>query len=155
LQAGTRLAIMVKNRRKCSSKQGFQVMASAQPGSVFCDRDLALRVSSFLTRYHFSSLRFVEVEASQGLIVLSGIVPSFRFRQLCIELVKRVDGVAGIDDRLVVVTSDERHLAVHQSHRSNADQTAVVGSPLLTECSKNFGGHVSPSNLAAALLPLS
>jgi hypothetical protein len=109
-------------------------MASVQTGSVLCDQDLASRVSSFLTRYHFSSLRFVQVEAAQGLIVLSGIVPSFRFRQLCIELVKRVDGVVGIDDRMVVVTSDEKHLAVHQSHRSSADHAADVGSPLLAGC---------------------
>jgi hypothetical protein len=109
-------------------------MASVQTGSVLCDQDLASRVASFLTRYHFSSLRFVQVEASQGLIVLSGIVPSFRFGQLCIELVKRVDGVAGIDDRLVVITPDEKHLTAHQSHRSNADHTAVIGSPLLAGC---------------------
>jgi hypothetical protein len=40
--------------------------------------------------------------------ILYGTVPSFRSRQLCVELAKRVDGVVGIDDRLVVVDAKEK-----------------------------------------------
>ncbi len=66
------------------------------------DRQLESRVMSFLQRHRLFSARQLTVRSSQGLVTLSGEVPSFYLRQLCVECSKRVAGVVRVVDRIRV-----------------------------------------------------
>jgi osmotically-inducible protein OsmY len=76
-------------------------MLGAESGWERLDRELERRVANFLAQ-HFPRLRTVEVEASQGVVTINGLVNSFYERQLCINCCQRVAGVTSLIDKVEV-----------------------------------------------------
>jgi len=67
------------------------------------DRDLEARVRNYLLGYKMPALQHVDVEASNGMVILRGRVYSFFQKQLCIHCCRRVAGVFELVDELKVV----------------------------------------------------
>jgi hypothetical protein len=66
------------------------------------DRDLARRVTSFLSTQHRPALRNLEVEVSEGTVTLRGRVATFYEKQLSGQLARRVAGVIRLVDDVIV-----------------------------------------------------
>jgi osmotically-inducible protein OsmY len=66
------------------------------------DSDLAKRVRIFLTESR-NAFRAISVRAQNGVICLSGTVPSFYLRQLATSCARRVAGVRTVIDAIEVV----------------------------------------------------
>ena len=57
------------------------------------DRDLERRVMSFLAARHVPGLRYLAVQATGGVVTVSGQVLTFYEKQLCNQCCRRVAGV--------------------------------------------------------------
>ena len=57
------------------------------------DRDLERRVMSFLAARHVPGLRYLAVQATNGVVTVSGQVLTFYEKQLCNQCCRRVAGV--------------------------------------------------------------
>jgi osmotically-inducible protein OsmY len=77
------------------------------------DAELAERVRIFLTGSR-NELRTINVRAQNGVVCLSGTVPSFYLRQLATACARRVAGVRTIVDA-IEVSDDEA--GTHESRR--------------------------------------
>lgn len=66
------------------------------------DRIIAAAIERWLARIARPSLRFIDVEVRDGVVTLSGIVPSRRARARIHAMVRQVPGVTGLRDRLRV-----------------------------------------------------
>jgi osmotically-inducible protein OsmY len=66
------------------------------------DRELRMRVVSYLFGQHVPDLRHVDVEARRGVVTLRGQVHTFHQKQLCLNCCQRVAGVLQIDDQIKV-----------------------------------------------------
>ena len=66
------------------------------------DRDLTNRVSRYLADRNKSSLRNLRVDASGGIVKVSGTVRSFYEKQLCQQVCRRVAGVIKLIDDVSV-----------------------------------------------------
>jgi osmotically-inducible protein OsmY len=68
------------------------------------DRDLERRVKGFLYAKHMPGLRNLQVEASNGTVILRGQVGSFYEKQLGHQCCRRVAGVQKLIDSIDVVS---------------------------------------------------
>ncbi len=66
------------------------------------DGDLRRRVANYLASRHVLSLRFLTIEASNGVITLRGRVRSFHERQVGVSSAQRVAGVLRVLDAIEV-----------------------------------------------------
>jgi osmotically-inducible protein OsmY len=57
------------------------------------DRDLERRVMSYLAARHVPGLRYLAVQATNGVVTVSGQVLTFYEKQLCNQCCRRVAGV--------------------------------------------------------------
>jgi hypothetical protein len=91
---------------------------------------LAIRVTTQLKRHHHSAFNLVTPIVAGEKVTLSGQVASFHHRQVCIELTKRLKGVADVVDQLHV--EPDAFLAAdpqppsRSSRRTVASQTSEV-----------------------------
>ncbi len=72
------------------------------------DRDLAMRVVQYLSDRHHPGLRSLNVEAAAGTVTIRGTVRTFYEKQLCQHICRRVAGVMGLIDKVVVCDSAEQ-----------------------------------------------
>ncbi len=78
--------------------------------TVMCealDRDLAQRVTQYLSDRHHPGLRSLNVEAMGGTVTIHGTVRTFYEKQLCQHICRRVAGVMGLVDKVVVSDAAE------------------------------------------------
>jgi hypothetical protein len=66
------------------------------------DSDLLRRLRIALSIHRRAGWHLVHFTAQNGIVQLSGVVPTYYDRQLIAALVRRVAGVYGIDDQLMV-----------------------------------------------------
>lgn len=66
------------------------------------DEDLRVRIEEDLRRQNFDSLRSVEVDVLSGIVLLSGNVDSYHEKQIAQEVWKRVAGILGVQNELLV-----------------------------------------------------
>jgi hypothetical protein len=78
------------------------VTGSRQPNSATADRELQLRVRSFLSTRLPQSSR-LRIKADNGVVTVQGTHTSFYHKQLCINCCQRVAGVVQLIDRTNVV----------------------------------------------------
>jgi hypothetical protein len=71
------------------------------PTSEF-DRDLQRRVHAFLADRHYQALRRLQIEVKDGVVLLSGTLPTFHQRQVALDCARHVAGVLRVIDRLNV-----------------------------------------------------
>ena len=71
--------------------------------SVEADRDLFQRVKSFLYQRGYGPHQALEIIAERGVVLVQGRVPTFYMRQIAVEWIKRVAGVAQVVDLIKVV----------------------------------------------------
>lgn len=76
------------------------------------DRDLAIRVTSFLRQSSVPTLRRIAVEVRSGIVTLHGRVHTFYQRQLCLQCCQRVAGVIRLIDQIEVEPFEEPVVAV-------------------------------------------
>jgi osmotically-inducible protein OsmY len=70
------------------------------------NRELERRVVNYLISRHIPGVRWLEVEADQGVVTISGKVKSYYQKQLCSHCTRRVAGVVQLVDGIEVVSSD-------------------------------------------------
>lgn len=75
------------------------------------DSNLTGRVKSTLESIGHRSLAQVDVQASEGTVVLAGIVPTFHLKQLAQEAALSVAGVAGLRNELEVIAPSKHSTA--------------------------------------------
>jgi osmotically-inducible protein OsmY len=68
------------------------------------DRDLERRVVSFLAARHVPGLRYLAVQATNGVVTVSGQVMTFYEKQLCNQCCRRVAGVLELINAVSVST---------------------------------------------------
>lgn len=68
------------------------------------DQALEQRVISFLATRGISTLRYISVEASQGTVLLRGMVATYYAKQLAQEYARRVAGVRRVINQVMVGT---------------------------------------------------
>ncbi len=73
------------------------------PNDPNFDKDLERRIVSFLEALHVPGLRHLDVQASSGVVTLSGRVMTFYEKQLCNECCRRVAGVLQVVNSVEVV----------------------------------------------------
>ncbi len=66
------------------------------------DEDLKVRIQEDLERQNFESLRAVEVDVLSGIVLLTGHVDSYHEKQVAQEVWKRVAGILGVQNDLLV-----------------------------------------------------
>lgn len=66
------------------------------------DEDLKVRIEEDLERQNFESLRAVEVDVLSGIVLLTGHVDSYHEKQVAQEVWKRVAGILGVQNDLLV-----------------------------------------------------
>jgi len=66
------------------------------------DEDLKVRIEEDLERQNFESLRAVEVDVLSGIVLLTGHVDSYHEKQVAQEVWKRVAGILGVQNDLIV-----------------------------------------------------
>jgi len=66
------------------------------------DEDLKVRIQEDLERQNFESLRAVEVDVLSGIVLLTGHVDSYHEKQVAQEVWKRVAGILGVQNDLIV-----------------------------------------------------
>ena len=66
------------------------------------DEDLQVRVLEDLRSQNFESLRNVEVDVLSGIVLLTGSVYSYHEKQVAQEVWKRVGGIIGVQNALLV-----------------------------------------------------
>jgi len=71
--------------------------------SVPNDRELEARVVNNLALHHVPGVRWLHIQALNGVVTLRGRVRSFHQRQRCIHCTRRVAGVFELVDQLEVV----------------------------------------------------
>lgn len=110
--------------------------------SVEIDRDLRQRVKAHLHQCGYGPHKSLEVYAERGVVVVQGWVPTFYLRQIAIECIKRVEGVAHVVDLINVMDgpvdpqatdspTDGRQSSVSsQSNRMDLLDTARTGHAL-------------------------
>lgn len=70
------------------------------------DQDLERRILQFLSETQRTPLRGIKVHVDHGRVTLTGILPSFYEKQLCLRCFQQVDGVTHVVDRIDVRYSD-------------------------------------------------
>ena len=73
--------------------------------------DLQRRVVNYLLGHKMPALRWIEVEADNGTVVVRGQVRSFYQKQLCIHCSRRVAGVVRLIDQVQVVEGSGANVA--------------------------------------------
>ncbi len=63
---------------------------------------LAAEVSAALARHPYFRLRPLAVEAEEGLVVLNGVVATYYHKQVAQEMIRKIDGVEAVENRLHV-----------------------------------------------------
>jgi osmotically-inducible protein OsmY len=71
--------------------------------TVDADRDLERRVTSFLAARHVPGLRSLAVNATGGVVTVSGQVLTFYEKQLCNQCCRRVAGVMELINAVSVI----------------------------------------------------
>ena len=66
------------------------------------DLDLETRVAQYLLDRHHPGLRSLDVEAHSGTVTIRGTVRTFYEKQLCQHICRRVAGVIGLVDHVLV-----------------------------------------------------
>jgi len=66
------------------------------------DDDLKVRVLEDLESQSIDALRNVEVDVLSGIVLLSGYVDSYHHKQVAQEVWKRVGGILGVQNSLLV-----------------------------------------------------
>jgi osmotically-inducible protein OsmY len=66
------------------------------------DQDLERRVLTYLETRQIPGVRWIEVQADQGIVKLSGTVRTFYQKQLCTHCTRRVAGVVQVVDEISV-----------------------------------------------------
>lgn len=75
--------------------------SNLSPSEEF-DRDLLRRVKRFLHQKGYAPHRTMEISIEQGVVVVQGRVPTFYLRQIAVECIKHVAGVARVIDLIKV-----------------------------------------------------
>lgn len=78
------------------------------PTSEF-DCDLQRRVHAFLADRHYQALRRLQIEVKDGVVLLSGTLPTFHQRQVALDCARHVAGVLRVIDRLNVLDPLTQH----------------------------------------------
>jgi len=78
------------------------VSAEIRPPLLAAD-DLKRRVKNFFWQSRRPALQRVTIEVDNGIVTLSGRMPSFHTRQLCVSFCRRVAGVIRVVDKMDVV----------------------------------------------------
>ena len=94
------------------------------PLSEEFDRDLLQRVKSFLYQRGYASHRTLEISAERGVVLVQGRVPTFYLRQIAVECIKRVAGVAQVVD-LIEVADDPRERQANGNSDDEQESSAV------------------------------
>lgn len=81
-----------------------EAASSVEPEREFGDDTLLQKVRSEALG-HFSSEASVEVSATEGIVKVSGSVPSAEAREQLLEMIRDVEGVDRVEDHLTVVAS--------------------------------------------------
>jgi hypothetical protein len=104
-------------------------LLNASPANS-ADRDLARRVTTFLSTQHRPALRNLEVEVSEGTVTLRGRVATFYEKQLSGQLARRVAGVIRLVDDVIVkeVRLDRRHAGAAIRAMVAADRSLERGT---------------------------
>jgi osmotically-inducible protein OsmY len=66
------------------------------------DRDLSVEVSKMLRQTRCAALQRIRYRVADGIVELSGDVPSFYFKQIAQEVLLSLNHVQGIENRLHV-----------------------------------------------------
>jgi osmotically-inducible protein OsmY len=72
------------------------------PQSAKEDRELEQRVLQFLAGMQRTPLRAIDVQVERGQVTLSGKLPSFYDKQLCLRCLQQVAGVVRLIDQIEV-----------------------------------------------------
>jgi osmotically-inducible protein OsmY len=75
------------------------------------DRDLERRVLSFLAARHVPGLRYLAVQATNGVVTVSGQVLTFYEKQLCNQCCRRVAGVMELINAVNVINTPSAAVA--------------------------------------------
>jgi osmotically-inducible protein OsmY len=86
------------------SESAFSVMERPSRESD-ADRDLERRVMSFLAARHVPGLRYLAVQATNGVVTVSGQVLTFYEKQLCNQCCRRVAGVMELINAVNVINT--------------------------------------------------
>ncbi len=73
-----------------------------------CIQDVAERAESELRRNAYVALKNIACEYHEGVLVLSGCLPTYYLKQVAQETVAHLDGVERIENRIEVVSTSQR-----------------------------------------------
>jgi osmotically-inducible protein OsmY len=78
------------------------MISSSHEIETVTNQDLERRVVTYLENRQIPGVRWIEVQADQGVVKLSGTVRTFYQKQLCTHCTRRVAGVVEIIDEINV-----------------------------------------------------
>lgn len=94
------------------------------PDSTQAERDLLLRVKSFLHQRGYRPHRTLEIRVERGVVVVQGRVSTFYLRQIAGACIKRVAGVTQVIDLIEVADDPRQPLPNDNSHNGHVSPEA-------------------------------
>ena len=95
------------------------IVHQSQTTETSPDQDLERRVTDYLRGIHRQPLLRIGVQAQNGTVILSGTVPTFYDKQLCLLCRRRVLGVSDLGDNIRVSEAQEVRVARVPPHPVN------------------------------------
>lgn len=118
----------------------YETLDSAQ------DRELELRVRTFLFTRGHTALRAVSADVRGGVVTLRGTICSYYLRQVAVGCARRVAGVREVIDDICVEVEEDTSRKARRAHAPNGRMPAPLVPQNLSEKPATRKKRLSPAS---------